>query len=70
MPRYLASLLSVVIFLALAGVARAAPPAQTVLHLLDYIAVDYAEAVADDEIKNTDERKEMPISMRRSLIAP
>ena len=59
MPRYLASLLSVVIFLAFAGAARAAPPAQTVLHLLDYIAVDYAEAVADGKIKNADEYQEM-----------
>lgn len=59
MPRYFASLLSVLLFLALAGIVRAAPPAQTVLHLLDYIAVDYAEAVADVKIKNADEYQEM-----------
>jgi high-affinity iron transporter len=33
--------------------------AATLLHLLDYIAVDYAEAVQDGRIKNADEYKEM-----------
>jgi high-affinity iron transporter len=33
--------------------------AQTVLHLLDYIGVDYSEAVADGKVKNADEYKEM-----------
>lgn len=41
-----------------------APPAfaqeaQTILHLLDYIGVDYPEAVEDGKIKNEDEYKEM-----------
>lgn len=47
------------LFLALAGVVRAAEPAQTVPHLLDYIAVDYAEAVENGKVKNADEYKEM-----------
>jgi len=33
--------------------------AQTILHLLDYIAVDYPEAVEDGKVKNEDEYKEM-----------
>lgn len=33
--------------------------ARTVVHLLDYIAVDYGEAVADGKVKNADEFKEM-----------
>ncbi|MHB1142900.1 MAG: FTR1 family protein [Sulfuricaulis sp.] len=45
--------------LALAGPARAADPAQTVLHLLDYIAVDYAETVENGRVKNADEYREM-----------
>jgi len=45
------------------AVALAAPgfaqEAQTILHLLDYIGVDYAEAIEDGKIKNEDEYKEM-----------
>lgn len=59
MPRYLALLLTVLLFPALAGVARAEPSTQTVLHLLDYIAVDYAGAIEDGKIKNNDEYEEM-----------
>ena len=29
------------------------------MHLLDYVGVDYAEAVADGKVKNEDEFKEM-----------
>lgn len=36
-----------------------AQDAQTVLHLLDYIGVDYAEAVEDGKVKNAEEYKEM-----------
>lgn len=59
MQRYLASLLSVLFFLTFAGAARAAPSTQTILHLLDYIAVDYAGAVEDGRIKSADEYQEM-----------
>jgi len=44
---------------ALLPVAAAAQDTQTILHLLDYIGVDYAEAVADGKVKNNDEYKEM-----------
>jgi high-affinity iron transporter len=36
-----------------------AQEAQTILHLLDYIGVDYAEAVEEGKVKNADEYKEM-----------
>ena len=36
-----------------------AQEAQTILHLLDYIAVDYPEAIEDGKVKNEDEYKEM-----------
>jgi high-affinity iron transporter len=44
---------------AFSSVARAQESAQTVLHLLDYIGVDYAGAVADGKITNADEYAEM-----------
>ncbi len=59
MHRRFTVLSSILLFLAFAAAARAAEPAQTVLHLLDYIAVDYAEAVENGKIKNADEYKEM-----------
>ena len=37
----------------------AAQEAQTILHLLDYIGVDYPEAVSGGNIKNADEYREM-----------
>ncbi len=45
----------------LLGLPLGAPAqdAQTILHLLDYIGVDYPEAVADGKAKNADEYKEM-----------
>jgi len=47
-------------FLALASAAHAREDApQTVLHLLDYIAVDYAEAVGNGRVTNADEYREM-----------
>jgi high-affinity iron transporter len=42
-----------------AGHARAQDSTQTILHLLDYIAVDYPEAVADGEVRNAAEFAEM-----------
>lgn len=45
--------------LLLLPLAAAAQEAQTVLHLLDYIGVDYPEAVEAGKIKNEDEYKEM-----------
>ena len=44
---------------ALPGTPAAAADPQTILHLLDYVGVDYAEAVADGKVKNEDEYKEM-----------
>jgi high-affinity iron transporter len=43
---------------AAAAVAHA-DPAQTVVHMLDYVAVDYSEAVEDGKVKNADEYGEM-----------
>ncbi|HEX7054365.1 MAG TPA: cytochrome c/FTR1 family iron permease [Burkholderiales bacterium] len=43
----------------LAASAAHAQDAQTILHLLDYIGVDYPEAVADGKVVNPDEYKEM-----------
>jgi high-affinity iron transporter len=45
--------------LALIAATAAAQDAQTLLHLLDYIGVDYAEAVEGGKVKNEDEYKEM-----------
>src|SRR5262245_42317898 len=41
------------------GGSAAAQDAQTILHLLDYIGVDYPEAVENGKVKNEDEYKEM-----------
>lgn len=40
-------------------VPAVAQDAQTILHLLDYIGVDYPEAVENGKVKNEDEYKEM-----------
>lgn len=53
------SLLSILLLLTLSGIAYGAESTRTVLHLLDYIAVDYAGAVEDGKIKSVDEYKEM-----------
>ena len=52
---------SALLALALAAVPALAQgnPAQLVLHLLDYVGVDYPEAVADGKVKNEEEYKEM-----------
>lgn len=39
--------------------AAAADSAQTIVHILDYVGVDYAEAVADGKVKNAGEYDEM-----------
>jgi len=59
--RSLVALLIGVLVLALPAFAQdaAATGAQTVVHLLDYIGVDYAGAVHDGKIRNEDEFKEM-----------
>ena len=41
------------------SVPAIAQDAQTILHLLDYVGVDYPEAVAGGKVKNEDEYKEM-----------
>jgi high-affinity iron transporter len=43
----------------LAAAQGAPADAQTILHLLDYVGVDYSEAVADGRVKNADEYREM-----------
>ncbi|MFN3988151.1 MAG: hypothetical protein ACK4KV_21895 [Rhodocyclaceae bacterium] len=45
MPRRIISWLSILLMLTCVGFAQAADSARTVLHLLDYIAVDYPGAV-------------------------
>ena len=49
------------VFLALlaAPLAASAQDASTLLHLLDYVGVDYAGAVEDGKVKSADEYKEM-----------
>ena len=49
----------VVLLALLLPLAAAGQGAQTILHLLDYIGVDYPEAIEDGRIKNEDEYKEM-----------
>ena len=51
--------LAVALFLWTVPFAAPAQDAQTILHLLDYVGVDYPEAVADGRIRNADEYKEM-----------
>ncbi len=51
--------LSLILALSFSAMARAQDAAQTVLHLLDYIAVDYAEAVENGKVKNVGEFNEM-----------
>lgn len=53
--RALFAILLVLGFVASAG----AQDAQTILHLLDYIGVDYAEAVGAGKVKNEEEYREM-----------
>jgi high-affinity iron transporter len=45
--------------LCLAFMAHAAPDPQVVLHLLDYVGVDYAVAVEEGRVKSEDEYREM-----------
>ncbi|MGQ0651981.1 MAG: hypothetical protein ACT4P4_06890 [Betaproteobacteria bacterium] len=46
-------------FALIATPAAAQEDAQTILHLLDYIGVDYPEAVENGTVKNADEYKEV-----------
>jgi high-affinity iron transporter len=60
--RWLIRIFAVYCLLApLSGAAQEAGTAgaQTVVHLLDYIGVDYSEAVQDGKVRNADEFKEM-----------
>lgn len=51
--------LLLIVILSCSTVARAQDATQTVLHLLDYVAVDYAGAVENGRIKSPDEYAEM-----------
>ena len=55
------AMLGYLLLLPLCGLAQntAATGAQTVVHILDYISVDYPGAVQDGKVKNEDEFKEM-----------
>lgn len=55
----MASTLILALLAALPVAASAQDPAQTALHLLDYISVDYGEAVEGGKIKSADEYREM-----------
>jgi high-affinity iron transporter len=57
--RFAAAIVALCALLLFANSAGAQESTQTLLHLLDYIAVDYPEAVADGEIRNTAEFEEM-----------
>src|SRR5918994_2854347 len=59
--RFMSVLLALVACLALtpSAASAAAPSVQTTWRLLDYIAVDYAEAVSDGKIVNAAEYAEM-----------
>lgn len=57
--RLMLARLLLVALLAVSVSARADTTAQTIVHLLDYVGVDYPEAVEDGKVKNQDEFKEM-----------
>ncbi len=57
--RVLASLFLVLLGCSLAAAQPAPGDAPLVLHLLDYIGVDYPEAVAEGKVKSEDEYREM-----------
>ena len=57
--RHLFFLVFALLLPVLAGTAHAADTARTVLHLLDYIAVDYAGAVENGQVKDAGEYEEM-----------
>src|SRR5688572_32470368 len=68
-----AALVAVVLAASLAGVAGAAPaddPAPAILHMLDYVAVDYAEAVRDGAVVDAGEYEEQIefVSQARALL--
>lgn len=51
--------LAALLLLLVTAFAARAQDASLAVHLLDYIAVDYGEAVADGKVRNADEYKEM-----------
>lgn len=51
--------MTLIVALSFGAVAQAQDTAQTVMHLLDYVAVDYAGAVENGKIKNPGEYAEM-----------
>ena len=53
-----AALVAVLLAASLAGAAPADDPAPTILHMLDYVAVDYAEAVRDGAVVDAGEYEE------------
>ena len=57
--RVLASLLFVLLGCSIAVAQPAPGEAPTILHLLDYIGVDYPGAVAEGKVRNDDEYREM-----------
>ena len=59
MKCYPLMLLPILLFLASTGSVYAASSTQTVLHLLDYIAANYARSVEGGKVKNPDEYQEM-----------
>jgi high-affinity iron transporter len=50
---------AILLALVAAAPVRAEDPGRMILHLLDYMAVDYAGAVADGKVANEDEYREM-----------
>jgi len=68
-----AALVAVLLAASLAGVAGGAPaddPAPAILHMLDYVAVDYAEAVRDGAVVDAGEYEEQVefVSQARALL--
>lgn len=57
--RAMRALLAWLTFAVAFGTADAADPAQTLVHILDYVGVDYDGAVQNGKVTSTDEYKEM-----------
>ena len=65
-----AALVAVLLAASLAGAAPADDPAPAILHMLDYVAVDYAEAVRDGAVADAGEYEEQVefVSQARALL--
>ena len=65
-----AALVAVVLAASLAGAAPADDPAPAILHMLDYVAVDYAEAVRAGAVVDAGEYEEQIefVSQARALL--